>query len=136
MTNLTRAVDQERTLSLLPRELQGSQTAQRQAAQADANAGSDLGVPFNPGSPLGWIGMAGRGVLNRVSTTRNAKVNEALLPKMLETNPQAIEALIVDLERKGQSAQAAKLRRELRGLYSAGVGSPFIGGAVAVPGGE
>ncbi|TXH45952.1 MAG: hypothetical protein E6Q97_30615 [Desulfurellales bacterium] len=108
---LERSVAIERQFNLLPAELSGNASAARNTATVDADAGARAQLPFNPGSPLGWAGAAGRAVLNRASTVRNRAVNEALLPQILETNPQAIDAIISDLERAGKYADAAKLRR-------------------------
>lgn len=110
---LGRSVAIERQFNLLPAELSGNASAARSTATADADAGVHAQLPFNPGSPLGWLGAAGRTVLNRASTVRNRAVNEALLPQMLETNPDAINAIISNLEKAGKYADAAKLRRAL-----------------------
>lgn len=133
VARLNRDVQQERVLNLLPQELAGSQTAQRSMAQADANAGADLAVPFNPASPYGWAGMIGRTILNKTSVNRNAAVNEQLLPKLLETNPKAIEGIITQLEQSGNIAQARILRRQLQERQAAAVGGSIIGSPVALP---
>lgn len=113
LSRLGRSVAVERQLNLLPAELSGNASAARNIANADADAGVHAQLPFNPGSPLGWLGAAGRAVLNHTSTVRNRAVNEALLPQMLETNPQAIDAIISNLEKAGRYADAAKLRRAM-----------------------
>lgn len=110
---LGRSVAIERQFNLLPAELSGNASAARNVANSDADAGVHAQLPFNPGSPLGWLGAAGRTILNHTSTVRNRAVNEALLPQMLETNPQAIDAIISNLEKAGKYADAAKLRRAL-----------------------
>lgn len=124
MTRLTNSVDQERQLNLLGAEMAGSATDARLAARADADAGVSAQLPFNPGSPFGWLGAGARAVVNRASIARNARVNEAALPRLLETDPAAIERTILELERTGQAVQAAQLRRTLRAARTArGVGA-------------
>lgn len=132
LARLNRSVGIERQLNLLPAELAGSQTAARAAAAMDADAGVAAQLPFNPGSPLGWIGAIGRGVLNHASTARNARVNEALLPRMLESNPAAIERTIQELEASGRATEAETLRRAVRTRLLTGTLGNLIGGASAV----
>lgn len=111
MQKLQLAIQQERTMGLLHGELKGSQTAARQAAAEDAHAiGSPL--PNNPLNPGNWIGAAARGIVNRLGPAHVASVNEALLPRMLETDPQAIDNIITSLEASGKTAQAAALRKQ------------------------
>ena len=131
---LNKSVQQERVLDLLPRELAGSQTAQRAIAQADADAGADMALPFNPGSPYGWAGAAIRGVINRTSVNRNASVNAELLPRLVETDPAAVQRIITELEDQGNMAAARELRRRTREIQASGVGSVMIGAPVALPG--
>lgn len=133
MARLNRSVAQERVLNLLPRELSGSDTAKRLAAQEDADAGAHVPLPFNPGSPYGWAGALIRGVLNRTSVNRNAAINNELLPRLLETNPQAIEGIISELELQGKLDQARILRQALRARQTSAVGGTLIGGPVALP---
>jgi len=136
LASLNKSVQQERVLSLLPRELGGSQTAHRQIAQADADAGAVTPLPFNPGSPYGWVGAAIRGVLNHTSVNRNAAVNEHLLPRLLETDPKAVNAVIDELEKHGDMSAAKALRRMARARASSVVTGATIGGPVALPNGE
>lgn len=131
---LNKSVEQERIFNRLPEELAGAQTAQRAMAQADANAGADLHVPFNPGSPLGWLGMVGRTVLDRTSVARNALVNNELLPRMTETNPAVIEGIIAELEAQGKTQAAALMRRKILMNKAAGVGGVVIGAPTAIQG--
>lgn len=136
MTRLTNSVDQERQLNLLNNELGGAQTQQRQAAAADADSSLATSIPFNPGSPISWLGAGVRAVTNRASMSANRAVNEAFLPRALETNPQAIDQIITDLEAQGRTAEATILRRQLRsrvGMRSLGT---MIGGPLAVPEGD
>lgn len=133
MARLSRAVRQERTLNLLPQEMTGSQTAQRLAAQTDADAGASVPLPFNPGSPFGWAGAAIRNVINHASTARNAAVNESALPRLLETDPAAVESIITELEQHGQLAKAKALRQALRSRRASAAGGTIIGGPVALP---
>jgi hypothetical protein len=133
LRRLNNAVSQERTLSLLPEELKGSQTAQRLLAQADADAGSHPPLPFNPGSPFGWAGAAIRGALNYVNLKRNASVNEQLLPRLLEADPSAVQHVVGELERHGQTAQAKALARAFKSRKGSVGSSAVIGGMVALP---
>lgn len=130
---LNRSVNIERQLNLLPAELSGSQTAARQAAAQDADAGVHAALPFNPGSPFGWLGAGARTILNHASTARNAAVNEALLPRLLETDPAAIAKNITDLEAAGKYLEAAQLRRALRAYTATGALGGMIGTASANP---
>lgn len=133
-TALERSLGQERTLDLLPQELAGSKTAQRAMAQADANAGADLHVPFNPGSPLGWAGMVGRTVLDRTSLARNRAINEELLPRLTTTDPAAIQRVIGELEAEGNLLAAEELRRRARQQGTGFVGGVVLGSPVALEG--
>jgi hypothetical protein len=133
---LNRSVDIERQLNKLPAELAGSQTAQRAAAMTDADAGLHATLPFNPGSPFGWLGAGARTVLNRASTTRNAAVNEALLPKMLETDPAAIFKHIGVLEAAGRKAEADQIRRALGAFKFTGALGGLIGTNAAINTGD
>lgn len=129
---LNRAVQLERRMNLLPQELTGSQTNQRQLAQADADAGAEFSLPFNVGSPVGWTGALIRNVLNRTSVNRNAAVNEEALPRLLETNPQAVQSIIDELEQRGNIAAARTLRLSLRQRQAGGLSGVMVGGPVAL----
>lgn len=129
---LNKSVQQERVLNLLPQELGGAQTAQRAISQADANAGIDMTVPFNPGSPVGWAGMVARGIRDRVSLARNEAVNNELLPRMMETDPRIIGGIIDELERNGQAQMAAQLRRRQLQARSGYLSGAVIGAPVAI----
>ncbi len=129
---LTSRVGQERNMSLLTRELQGSQTAQRQAAQLDAEGGGPI-VPFNPSSGFGWAGAIIRSVANKTSTQRNAAVNEALLPRLLSQDPKVIESTITELEKAGQVALARQIKRSLAARRAGAYGGLAIGSPVALP---
>jgi len=124
---------QERELSRLTRELQGSDTAQRSAAAADADAGLRAAVPFNPGNPIGWLGTGLRAMRDRVMPARNAAVNEALLPRVLETNPTAIDSIIGELEARGERLAASRLRRLKTTQNTAAFSGAMIGSPVALP---
>lgn len=130
---LNKSVEQERIFNLLPRELAGSNTDARLAARADADTGLDHLVPIIPGNPMAWMGMMGRKALSHVSAARNAAVNAEALPRLLETNPQAVEGIISELELQGKLDQARVLRRQLRAIQGAGVGGTIIGGPVSLP---
>jgi transcriptional accessory protein Tex/SPT6 len=93
-----------------------------------------MNVPFNPGSPYGWAGMLGRKILNHTSVNRNAAVNEALLPRLLETNPAAVDSIITELEQRGEFMAAQRLRDQARMAKSALTGGAMIGAPVALPG--
>lgn len=129
---LSTGVGQERQLDLLGRELAGSQTAQREAALADA--ASDIETPFNPMSGYGWMGALLRGIRNRAVPQRMASVNEELLPRMIETNPNAIDEIINDLERRGQHLAAQEIRRARRAGTGSRAFGALIGSPVALPG--
>lgn len=129
---LNTAVGQERQLNLLNAEMAGSQTDARLAARADADAGISASVPFNPGSPFGWLGALGRSVTNRASLRSNAKVNEAALPRLLETDPAAIDRIITELEAGGQRMQAERLRRAAAASKTSRVLGTVIGSPVAL----
>ena len=109
---LNTAVQQERTLNLLPAELSGSPTTQRLQAAQDADAGISATLPFNPSSGWGWLGAIGRAAANRASVNRNAAVNEALLPRAIATDPAQIDATINDLIARGDILNADRLRRQ------------------------
>lgn len=136
MTRLTRSVEQERTMNQLPQELAGSDTNRRQIAQADADAGANVSLPYNVGSRTGWFGAAIRTALNHASVARNAAVNEKVLPQLLETNPKAIEGIINNLTQQGNIAAARALRRAQRARQTGLISSNIIGGPVSLPEGE
>lgn len=136
MARLNRSVEQERQLNLLPAELSGAQTAQRMAAAQDAEAGISARIPFNPGSVPGWFGAFLRAGANKASLKANAKVNESLLPRVLEKDPAAIARIITELESAGHTAQAAQLKRALRAGASARTLGTIIGSPVALPEGN
>lgn len=133
---LNRSVDIERQFNKLPAELNGSATQQRLAAAADADAGAHVQLPFNPGSPIGWAGLAARVGLNRAAPARNAAVNEALLPRLLETDPAAIAKTIDELEKQGDIIQAAQLRRAAQARFGASVLGRSVGASAASTGTE
>lgn len=134
---LNRSVSQERTLNLLPQELAGAQTAQRAMSQADANAGIEMTLPFNPGSPLGWLGMAGRFVRDRASLARNEAVNAELMPRVTTTDPAALENVLRELEARGDIINAARVRRQIQAQRNALLGGNVIGAPVSLqPQGE
>jgi hypothetical protein len=133
---LNRSVAQERTLALLPRELTGSDTAARQIAQQDADVGSLLQVPGNVLSQGRWFGNALNAVLNKVAAKRSAAVNEALLPRLVNTDPRVIDATINELVQHGRIAEARALQRaRTSAKIAAGLGVN-IGGPVALPAGD
>lgn len=123
---------QERNLSLLPKELQGAQTAQRLAAQADAEGSAPI-VPFNPASGYGWAGALIRAISNRATLKSNAAINEELLPRLLSQDPKVINATIAELERAGQKSLANQIRRSLKARRASAVGGNIIGSPVALP---
>lgn len=131
---LMRSVTNERELNKLLGELSGSQTAQRAAAAADADAGVQTALPFNPSSPISWAGWVARLGLHRASTARNAKVNEALLPRVLETNPDIIKRVIIpELQRQGKTAAVKTLRKQTQGRVTSRAVGGLIGGPLAPP---
>ncbi len=129
---LDTSVKQERQLNQLSGEMAGSQSAQRIIAQADADAGMSLSLPFNVASKPGWIGSALRGVTERASLKRNASVNQELLPRMLETDPKTIEGIIQGLEQQGNVAMAQSLRLQLKQRRAGLVGGGMVGSPVAL----
>lgn len=133
LDDLWGAVQRERQMGLLSNELTGAQTAQRMAAQADADAGANLQVPFNPGSPIGWLGMGARSVINRVTPARNAAVNEELLPRMISTDPQVIENTITELMAAGRMQEAMALQRAARSRGASFFGGGRLGTGAALP---
>jgi hypothetical protein len=128
---LNRAVGQERTLNLLNQELKGSQTQQRQLAQADADAVSDLNLPLNPFSKISLAGAILRAPIRKFNLRGNADVNAALLPRITSTDPQVIEQTIQELERHGQWRKAAELRRNFRTMRSSAVAGNIIGSPIS-----
>lgn len=126
LASLNARVGAERNLSLLPEELRGSQQARRITAASDADAGVHAALPFNPGSSVGWLGAGIRSLLNRANITRNAGVNEQLLPRILETDPAAIDKTIQELISIGEHQKAAELQR----LWVATVTSSTVGSAI------
>jgi hypothetical protein len=128
MTRLNESVNQERQLNLLPAELSGAQTAQRLAAAQDADSGVGAFHVFNPSNPSNWLFGALRAAGRHVNIARNAKVNEALLPRALATDKQGIQNTIRELQAAGQFAKAAKLRKQTLGRRSARVVGSLIGG--------
>lgn len=130
---LNRSLDVERRMNLLPAELSGSKTAARISAAQDADAGVSASLPFNPGSPIGWLGAIGRKVLDNGSVQRNAAVNEALLPRLLETDPAAIAKTIGELETAGKFNEAAQLRRSIRTYLGTTTLGNLTGSAAARP---
>lgn len=133
-TRLMKSVKSERELNRLVDELRGSQTAQRAAAKEDADGGVQTALPFNPASPISWAGWVARLGLNRASTTRNAHINEALLPRALETNPEIIKrVLIPELERQGKTAEVKALKKQLQGRVVTRTVGGLIGGPLAPP---
>jgi len=132
--NLNRSVTQERQLNLLSDELRGSGTQQRLAAAEDADAGANMALPFNVGSPTGWFGAGVRNLTQRASVNRNAAVNEQILPRLTFTDPNSIDTVINELVAQGRVAEAAALKRQAQERAIAGVGGVHIGGMVALPG--
>lgn len=129
-------VQQERQLGELPMEMRGSQTDARRIAGEDADAGIALQTPFNPANPLAWVGFAARKAAKALDLRQNEAVNAALLPRMLEQNPAAIQATINDLEQAGRTADALKLRRAIQATQAARVGGTVIGSPLAIRNGE
>lgn len=134
LANLNRSVQQERVLNLLPDELRGAATQGRQAAAADANAGANLEIPWNVGSPTGWLRAGLQRVGNQASVERNAAINAEILPRLTATDPATINATIDELVAAGRVAEAAALQRQARERVFAGIGGITIGGVVARPG--
>lgn len=132
LSQITRSVDIERQFARLPAELGGSATQARQAAAADADAGVSATLPFNPGSPLGWVGAGVRGILNKANINQNAKVNEALLPRLLETDPAAISRTLDELVAAGKTEEARALARKVNTYRAMSVVGNTIGTASAV----
>lgn len=133
---LVRSVGQERTLNKLNAEMGGAQTAQRVMAQADANAGADIGTPFNPGSPIGWGGLLARNVMDKASLKRNAAVNAEIMPRLLNMDPASIERVLGELTDFSYSAASTRAKREAAQRKYAALGGIMIGGAVALPADE
>lgn len=133
---LANSIDQERQMGELPMELRGSQTDARRIAGEDADAGIQLQTPFNPANPVAWLGFAGRKAARALDLRQNEAVNAALLPRMLEQNPQAIQATIAQLEQAGRTADALKLRRALQATQAARIGGTIIGSPLAIRNGE
>lgn len=133
---LNTAVDQERNLSLMNDELRGSQTdARRLAAQDAEGVNIPLSGGFSAGGGYGFLGLRplAQYVLNKGLPARNAAINEQLLPRILETDPAAVNKIIDELERSGQTAKAAELRRALISRNSSAATGALIGGMVALP---
>jgi hypothetical protein len=133
MARLNRSLSQERTMDLLKRETQGSGTQQRQMAQQDASSAASLHLPWNPASKFSWAGALIRGAIDKLSTARNAQVNEALLPRLTSSDPAAIDRTIAELEAHGHKAEANAIRRAFRGRQGAALLGTIIGGPVALP---
>jgi hypothetical protein len=136
LAKLNRSVQQERVLNLLPKELSGADTAQRLAAQADAETGAKIDVPLMVAQPLSWLAMAGRRALSHTMLSRNASVNEQILPRLLETDPKVLDSIIADLEKYGNISLAQKLKMERRARLGAYDSSVLFGGPVALPTGD
>lgn len=126
--SLNRAVQQERTLNLLPQELAGSQTAQRQLAQTDAG---DF-IPTNIANPYGFGGRFLQRIADTAALRRTEGVNNEILPRLTSTDPAVIETTIKELEREGQWIAAQTLRRRAAEIRNAGLGGVMIGGPVAL----
>ena len=125
------AVAKERNLSQLTKEAGGNVAAARSMAAADADAGVHAQLPFNPGSPFGWLGAGLRTVANRASTTHNKSVNEEILPLLLEQDPQAINRTIDQLFGKANDDAAGIIRRLKRARIMSGSLGSLIGTGVS-----
>lgn len=128
---LNTAVGQERQLNQLPAELANSSTDARAAARADAEVTPN--IPYISANPINWFGSAARWAANHASTQRMAGINEELLPRVLETNRTAIDAIITELEQHGGAQLAAQLRRQQRGSRVTRTFANIIGAPVALP---
>lgn len=133
---LEQSAAQERELELLNRQLQGSDTDARAAARADAEGVSSSNIPVGVGHPLNWVGLAARKALGGVSLARNAKVNEQLLPRILEKDPEAIKKIVKELVDSGQTEMAKKVRRAAAARYGAGMWGNAVGGPIGIEEGE
>ncbi len=121
------AVTKERNLSALTREAGGNVSAARSTAAADADAGIHARLPFNPGSPFGWLGAAGRAITDRVSATRNKAVNEELLPMMLESDPAALNTIIENMYATAQKQNELTINRRRAARALSGVLGSILG---------
>jgi hypothetical protein len=125
---LNQAVQQERTLSKLTGMLKGSQADARAAARRDAES-LDGTTPFNPASKASWLAFFARHVAGNVDLRRNAKINEAVLPRVLATDPKIIDRVIKELTLAGRANEAAilaraQLARRTAGSFGAVIGAP------------
>lgn len=126
---LQEAVGQENTLNLLPRTTRGIGAQVSGAAAADADAGLATTVPYNFVSPRNWLAIAAQKAFGKVNLARNAKVNEAALPRLIETNPQAIQNTINDLVASGDYAAARRLATQAKMSFTA----KLVGSAAGSP---
>lgn len=129
---LNHSLDQERQLSKLTGEVRGSDIAARQAAAADADSMSGLSLPMNLTNPIYYAGGIARKALRNLSTSRNEKVNAALLPRILSTDPGTVDATITELERQGNTALARQLKRRARERRISMIGGDIIGSPVSI----
>lgn len=128
---LNTAVGQERQMNLLPAEMAGSATDARAAARADADITPS--IPYISGNPVNWAGAGARWIANHFGTQRLAGVNAEVLPRLLETDRAAMDAIIDELEQHGSAQLAATLRRNQRGSRVSRGFAATIGAPVALP---
>lgn len=124
-------VNQERTFDQLVAEIRGSQTDVRQAARQNADAGIQAQLPFNPASKAGWAGAAIDATVGALNLARNSRINEQVLPRLLETDPQTINTIVTELVANGRRAEAQTLARAARTRFGTKVLGNVIGAPVA-----
>jgi uncharacterized protein YdcH (DUF465 family) len=130
LNRLEQAVGQERQMGALYSELRGSKGDARAAARRDAEAGHlNQALPFNLGSKASVAAWVLRKTLGAVDLTRNAAINEALLPRFLSQDKSVIDNTIRELVAAGQQDAAAQLLRAQR----ARAGAKSIGRSIGAP---
>jgi hypothetical protein len=120
---LATAVGQEKQLN----ELQGMVKPKFMAPDAPG-AMSRAGDIYNPGSLISVGRAVARGIADTILSTRNAKVNESIINKILTTDPATQSMVISQLEMAGNKKAADNVRRVLR-ARSYGVTSGFVLGS-------
>lgn len=128
---LQNSVDLEQTLNLLPKSIRSIGAGVSSAAAQDADAIGQV-IPSSMMRPEHWLAGAIRKTVGTVNLARNAKINEAVLPRLLETNPQAVQATINDLVSNGQYEQARQLATQSKMSFAARLIGNVAGSPVSV----
>lgn len=134
LSDLVTRIANEKRYGQLTAELGGSQTQGRQAAAQDAGADM-LDHPPYP-TYHGVLRSILNHVVGGVNLSRNAGINEELLPRLLEQDPAAISKTIDALAEQGKTDAADKLRRAAQARFGAAAAGIALGSPVTYQPGQ